>query len=129
MKSQSLLVLVVLILPSFLATLSAAKEDFDFFYFVLQVRLPTRFSSCKRFCNDLLYVVLNLFCWICSGQDPIVTPGGAVVIRRQGNLLQTSAFMDSGLTTMMAHGRRTVILIAGTMNPRYPFFLLLFFIY
>jgi len=69
MRTQSPLVLIILLLPSFLATLSAA-QGFDFFYFVLQVGDSLGFLDMVSGFIIWPMVWLNSLCWIVNMQWP-----------------------------------------------------------
>lgn len=111
-----------LIILQCLSVLCVCSQDFDFFYFVQQVinmigsggvHLFKHFSVC---CDWWWH---GLCIYACSGQEHTVPQSIAVVIQRLENLLQILGFMDSGLTTRMALGPLTVILITSLINLRY----------
>jgi len=88
-------------------------QDFDFFYFVLQVIKVDKCLYKNYHCTLKFYVCV---CALqCSGLERIVIQDIVVAIHKPVNQLQILEFTVFGLTTKPVDGRKIVILTVDLM--------------
>lgn len=95
----------------------SVAQDFDFFYFVLQVIKVNTCVYTNYHCTykSMFMFMFMFMCIECSGLERIVIQDIVVATRKPVNQLRILEFTVFGLTTKPVDGRKIVILTVNLM--------------